>query len=60
MANSSSTGFGIKPIKMYGNGYENMGLGEYPMAASSAATYFQDLVVQALSLIHISEPTRPY
>ena len=47
MANSSSTGFGIKPIKMYGNGYENMGLGEYPMAASSAATYFQDLVVQA-------------
>ena len=49
MANSSSTGFGIKPIKMYGNGYENMGLGEYPMAASSAATYFQDLVVQAAS-----------
>ena len=47
MANSSSTGFGCKPIKMYGNGYENMGLGEYPMAASSAATYFQDLVVQA-------------
>ena len=47
MANASSTGFGIKPIKMYGNGYENMGLGEYPMAASSAATYFQDLVVQA-------------
>ena len=47
MANSSSTGFGIKPIKMYGNGYENMGLGEYPVAASSSAIYFQDLVVQA-------------
>ena len=47
MANSSSTGFGIKPIKMYGNGYENMGLGEYPVAASSSAIYFQDLVCQA-------------
>ena len=47
MANASSTGFGIKPIKMYGNGYENMGLGEYPVAASSSAIYFQDLVVQA-------------
>jgi len=47
MANSSSVGFGIKPIKMYGNGYENMGLGEYPVAASSSAIYFQDLVCQA-------------
>ena len=46
MANSSSTGFGLKPIKMYGNGYENMGLGEYPVAASSAAIYNQDLVCQ--------------
>ena len=49
MANSSSTGFGCKPIKMYGNGYENMGLGEYPVAASSTAIYFQDLVCQAAS-----------
>lgn len=47
MANSSSTGFGIKPIRMYGNSYENMGLGEYPVAASSSAIYFQDLVCQA-------------
>ena len=47
MANSSSTGFGLKPIKMYGNGYENMGLGEYPVAASSSAIYNQDLVCQA-------------
>ena len=46
MANSSSTGFGMKPIKMYGNGYENMGLGEYPVAASSDAIYNQDLVCQ--------------
>jgi hypothetical protein len=49
MANSSSTGFGLKPIKMYGNGYENMGLSEYPVAASSSAIYFQDLVCQAAS-----------
>ena len=47
MANSSSTGFGCKPIKMYGNGYESMGLGEYPVAASSDAIYFQDAVCQA-------------
>ena len=49
MANSSSVGFGLKPIKMYGNGYENMGLGEYPVAASSDAIYNQDLVCQAAS-----------
>ena len=49
MANASTTGFGIKPIKMYGNGYESMGLGEYPVAASSSAIYFQDLVCQAAS-----------
>ena len=47
MANSSSVGFGLKPIKMYGNGYENMGLGEYPVAASSDAIYNQDLVAMA-------------
>ena len=49
MANSSAVGFGLKPIKMYGNGYENMGLGEYPVAASSSAIYNQDLVCQAAS-----------
>ena len=49
MANSSSVGFGLKPIKMYGNGYENMGLSEYPVAASSSAIYFQDMVCQAAS-----------
>ena len=47
MANSSATGFGLKPIRAYGNGYESMGLGEYPVAASSDAMYFQDLIVQA-------------
>ena len=49
MANSSATGFGLKPIRAYGNGYESMGLGEYPVAASSDAMFFQDLIVQAAS-----------
>ena len=49
MANSSAIGFGLKPIRAYGNGYESMGLGEYPVAASSAAMFFQDLIVQAAS-----------
>ena len=44
MANSSSVGFGLKPIKMYGNGYENMGLGEYPvqdpLTLSTTKTWF--------------------
>ena len=47
MANSSAIGFGLKPIRAYGNGYESMGLGEYPVDYSSDAIYFQDLVVQA-------------
>ena len=47
MSNSSAIGFGLKPIRAYGNGYESMGLGEYPVAASSTAMFFQDLVVQA-------------
>ena len=49
MANSSAIGFGLKPIRAYGNGYESMGLGEYPVAASSDAMFFQDLIVQAAS-----------
>ena len=49
MANSSTIGFGLKPIRAYGNGYESMGLGEYPVAASSDAMFFQDLIVQAAS-----------
>ena len=37
MVKKFTVGFGLKPIKMYGNGYENMGLGEYPVARSSDA-----------------------
>ena len=47
MANASTTGFGLKPIKMVGQSDENMGLAEFPVAASSSAIYFQDLVTQA-------------
>ena len=47
MANASTTGFGLKPIKMVGQSDENMGLAEFPVAASSSAIYFQDMVAQA-------------
>ena len=47
MANSSSTGFGLKPIKKVGQNYDAGGLGEYPVAASSTAIYNQDMVAMA-------------
>lgn len=47
MANSSSTGFGLKPIKKAGQSYDAGGLGEYPVAASATAIYNQDLVAMA-------------
>ena len=49
MANSSSTGFGMKPVKMAGQAANTAGLGEYPVAASSAAIFNQDLVAMATS-----------
>ncbi len=36
MANASTTGFGFRPIKKVGQTDNNAGLGEYPVAASSA------------------------
>ena len=47
MANSSSTGFGLKPLKKVGQNYDAGGLGEYPVAASSTAIYNQDMVAMA-------------
>ena len=47
MANASSTGFGMKPIKMAGQSANTAGLGEYPVAASATAIYNQDLVTMA-------------
>ena len=49
MANASSTGFGMKPVKMAGQAANTAGLGEYPVAASSSAIYNQDLVAMATS-----------
>ena len=36
MANASTTGFGFRPIKKVGQNYNNAGLSEYSVAASSA------------------------
>ena len=36
MANASTTGFGYRPIKKVGQNYNNAGLSEYSVAASSA------------------------
>ena len=47
MANSSATGFGMKPVKMAGQSANTAGLGEYPVAASATAIYNQDLVTMA-------------
>ena len=47
MANASSTGFGMKPVKIAGQAANTAGLGEYPVAASSSAIYNQDLVAMA-------------
>ena len=47
MANASTTGFGMKTIKMAGQSANTAGLGEYPVAASATAIYNQDLVTMA-------------
>jgi hypothetical protein len=49
MANSSSTGFGLRPLKKAGQNRDAGGLGEYPVAASATAIYNQDLVAMANS-----------
>ena len=49
MANASSTGFGLKPLKKAGQNKDAGGLGEYPVAASATAIYNQDMVAMANS-----------
>ena len=44
MANASSTGFGLRPLKKAGQNRDSGGLGEYPVAASATAIYNQDMV----------------
>ena len=49
MANSSSTGFGLRPLKKAGQNRDAGGLGEYPVAPSATAIYNQDMVAMAIS-----------
>ena len=49
MANASSVGFGLKPLKKAGQNRDAGGLGEYPVAASATAIYNQDMVAMANS-----------
>jgi len=45
MANASTTGFGFRPIKMVGQGYNNETFSEYSVAASSALISHHDLCI---------------
>jgi hypothetical protein len=47
MANQSTTGFGLRPIRMVGQSDNNGGLGEWKKAASTTAINHQDLVLLA-------------
>jgi len=47
MANQSTTGFGLRPLRNVHQGDHNAGLGEWPIAASSTAIDHQDLVLLA-------------
>ena len=47
MANQSTTGFGLRPLRNVHQGDHNAGLGEWKIAASSTAIDHQDLVLLA-------------
>ena len=47
MANQSTTGFGLRPIRNVGQADHNAGLGEWKKAASTTAIDHQDLVLLA-------------
>ena len=47
MANQSTTGFGLRPIRKVGQNDNNAGLGEFEIAASSTIIYHHDLVLLA-------------
>ena len=49
MANQSTTGFGLRPLRNVHQGAHNAGLGEWKIAASSTAIDHQDLVLLASS-----------
>ena len=47
MANQSTTGFGLRPIRKVGQNDNNAGLGEWKKAASTTAIDHQDMVLLA-------------
>jgi len=47
MANESTTGFGMRPLRMVGQSDDNSGLGEFDVAASSTVMYHHDPVLMA-------------
>ena len=49
MANQSTTGFGLRPLRKVGQTDNNAGLGEFQVAASATAIYHQDLGLLAAS-----------
>ena len=49
MANQSTTGFGLRPLRNVHQGDHNAGLGEWKIAASSTAIDHHDLVLLAAS-----------
>ena len=49
MANQSTTGFGLRPLRKVGQTDNNAGLGEFQVAASATAILHNDLVLLAAS-----------
>jgi len=47
MANQSTTGFGLRPLRNVHQGDHNAGLGQWPKAASTTQIFHQDLVLLA-------------
>ena len=47
MANQSTTGFGLRPLRKVGQNDNNAGLGEWKKAASTTAIDHHDLVLLA-------------
>ena len=49
MANQSTTGFGLRPLRKVGQNDNNAGLGEFQIASGATAIYHHDLVLLAAS-----------
>ena len=47
MANQSTTGFGLRPLRKVGQNDNNAGLGEFQIASGATAIYHHDLVLLA-------------